>query len=215
MLAAILKNYVRYDFVVGNPPYVRVQTLPKEVNEYLRKNYKTVMGKFDLSVLFMERGINWLSEHGEIGFITSNKFIRSHYGDKIRNFISNNHSIRELIDFGDTGVFKDATNYPSIIIVRKNLERENKLKFINVLRPKDEILKYITKYLFKSKQRTNAKTSSRTPQLPLHLFRLTRTTYKQAHLSPLRVQQQKEILSLLYPSPIFSISLPQLHRSLE
>ncbi|MGB2841510.1 MAG: TaqI-like C-terminal specificity domain-containing protein [Halobacteriota archaeon] len=155
MLAAILKNYVRYDFVVGNPPYVRVQTLPKEVNEYLRKNYKTVMGKFDLSVLFMERGINWLSEHGEIGFITSNKFIRSHYGDKIRNFISNNHSIRELIDFGDTGVFKDATNYPSIIIVRKNLERENKLKFINVLRPKDEILKYITKYLFKSKYKDN------------------------------------------------------------
>jgi hypothetical protein len=56
-----------------------------------------------------------------------------------------------LIDFGDTGVFKDATNYPCIIIVRENLERENKLKFVNVLKPKDKILDHIKKYLFEQK----------------------------------------------------------------
>jgi len=155
ILAAILKNYVKYDFVVGNPPYVRVQSLPKEMNDYLRKNYKTVLGKFDLSVPFMERGINWLSQQGEFGFITSNKFIHSHYGNRIRDFISNNHSILTLIDFGDTGVFKDATNYPSVLIVKNKFEPRNILKFINVLKPKDKIFDYIKIYISKEEYRND------------------------------------------------------------
>ncbi|MBN1762658.1 MAG: N-6 DNA methylase [Methanomicrobia archaeon] len=155
ILAAILKNYVQYDFVVGNPPYVRVQSLPTEMNDYLRKNYKTVLGKFDLAVPFMERGINWLSQQGEFGFITSNKFIHSHYGNRVRDFICNNHSILTLIDFGDTGVFKDATNYPSVIIVKNKFEPGNTLKFINVLKPKDEILDYIGIYISKEGYRND------------------------------------------------------------
>jgi hypothetical protein len=58
ILAGLLKNHVEYDFVVGNPPYVRVQMLSKEVNDYLRNNYNTVViGKFDLYLSLKDKFI--------------------------------------------------------------------------------------------------------------------------------------------------------------
>ncbi|MGB9693344.1 MAG: Eco57I restriction-modification methylase domain-containing protein, partial [Fervidobacterium sp.] len=67
VLSALLKNYVKYDFVVGNPPYVRVQKLPKEVRNYYHNKYASARGKFDIYLLFIERGIMWLEKAGRLG----------------------------------------------------------------------------------------------------------------------------------------------------
>ncbi|RLF61016.1 MAG: hypothetical protein DRN16_04095, partial [Thermoplasmata archaeon] len=50
----------KFDFVVGNPPYVRVQILDKKTKEYLTKNYASATGNFDLYTIFIEKGFNWL-----------------------------------------------------------------------------------------------------------------------------------------------------------
>ena len=55
MLAGLLKNYVKYDYVVGNPPYVRVQTLDEKVRKRLKSDYTTPIGKFDIYVPFVEK----------------------------------------------------------------------------------------------------------------------------------------------------------------
>ncbi len=141
MLAAILKNYVKYDFVVGNPPYVRIHLLEEQKKHY-RELYKTAHGKFDIYVPFVERGIKWLNEDGLIGYICSNQFMSREYGKKLKKFILTETEIRQIVDFRDSGVFKDATNYPCIIIFQRN-KATNKIlhfTFVRVRAPIDEVL---------------------------------------------------------------------------
>jgi type I restriction-modification system DNA methylase subunit len=130
ILAAILKNYLQYDVVVGNPPYVRVQRLTKEMKDVYRNLYDSASGKFDIYVFFIERGIKWLATHGKLGYICSNQFLIREYGRELRKLILKSCSVREIIDFGDSGVFQDVANYPCIFIIEKG--RKNGYEFIYV-----------------------------------------------------------------------------------
>lgn len=148
-LAALLKNYLKYDFVVGNPPYIRVQMLPAELKNRLKQSYKTVVGKFDIYIPFLERGISWLNDDGKIGYINPNLFIYRAYGKKLRKFIIENCEIQQIVDFGDSGVFKDVTNYPCIVILKRHVQMRGKnvFKFISVTNPKEALLLDIKKRL--------------------------------------------------------------------
>lgn len=109
----------KFDILVGNPPYVRVQHLTKSDKKKYESVYKTAQKNYDLYVLFFERGLQWLKKDGHLGFICSNRFTTVNYGEKLREYLLNNSVIEEFVDFKDTGVFKDALNYPAIIILRK------------------------------------------------------------------------------------------------
>jgi len=143
ILAGLLKNHVEYDFLVGNPPYVRVQMLDEAQKNYYKSTYESATGKFDLYILFIERGIKWLKNDGKFGFITSNKFIQASYGIDIRNFILKSTVISQFIDFGDTGVFKDATNYPCIFILEKDSTKQKTCNYVRVKIPHEDILTYL------------------------------------------------------------------------
>jgi len=145
----------KFDFVVGNPPYVRVQMLDERAKKYINKNYFSGIGNFDIYVVFIERGLNWLKAKGNFGYIISNKFIQSSYGIGIRKFILKNCRIDRIIDFGDSGVFKDVTNYPLIFIGQHDsLKDQNRFTFIKALKSKegiiDDIWKNFNKRDFKS-----------------------------------------------------------------
>ena len=133
----------KFDFVVGNPPYVRVQLLDEKNREYLTQNYKTAYRNFDLYVVFIERGLKWLNTDGCFGYITSNQFMNREYGRKIREYILENCRIINIIDFGDSGVFKDVTNYPTIIVLEKTKSNRSTFRFIRVKAPKEDLIKSI------------------------------------------------------------------------
>jgi len=139
-LAAILKNYVKYDFVVGNPPYVRIQTLPPESREKYREVYETTTGNYDIYIPFIERGIKWLTGGGRLGYINPNQFMVADYGELLREFISRKYVIRQLLNFGDTQVFADATNYPCILIIENTLPDKNVIKSVRVMQPINNLL---------------------------------------------------------------------------
>ncbi len=103
-----------FDIVIGNPPYVRQEQII-EFKEYFRENYDCFVGTADLFVYFYERGIKHLSDKGVLTFITSNKYFRSGYGVKLREFLTRNATLKQVIDFGDTPIFT-AIAYPSILI---------------------------------------------------------------------------------------------------
>ncbi len=130
----------KFDFVTGNPPYIRVQMLDERVKKYITENYKTAYSNFDLYVIFIERGLNWLKDNGNFGYITSNQFINREYGKKLRKYILENSKIISIIDFGDSGVFKDATNYPMILIFKRGTQKSNRFKFIKVKQSKDNLI---------------------------------------------------------------------------
>ncbi|MDH5266194.1 MAG: N-6 DNA methylase [Candidatus Bathyarchaeota archaeon] len=149
VLASLLKNYLRYEFVVGNPPYVKVQRIPKHLRNQYRESYETAYGKFDLYILFLEKGIDWLQKSGKIGFITNNKFVQSHYGKSIREFILKNCIIEQFLDFGDSGVFSEVTNYPSIYILTKTKRPDHNMRFVRVKKTKENLLDHIKKSIGK------------------------------------------------------------------
>jgi len=134
----------KFDFIVGNPPYVRVQLINERDKTSYENNFSSATGLYDLSVLFIERGLAWLKHEGKIGYITSNKFMNRKYGEGVRKYILENADILRIVDFGDSGVFKDVTNYPCVIIFSriKGLPKEKKnIHCVLVHKSKDNILK--------------------------------------------------------------------------
>lgn len=108
-----------YGFVVGNPPYVRMQNLPEgparnDYDEYYSAHYN-----YDLYCLFVERSASWLDEDGQLGFIISNKFVQSRYGEKLREWVPMNYQLETLIDFGSVDVFRSAKAFPLIFTAKR------------------------------------------------------------------------------------------------
>ncbi len=148
----------KFDFVVGNPPWGGILKREKGsmLAERLKQDYVSAVGKYDIYVLFIERGINWLKECGRFGYIVQNRFLRVDYGKKLREFLLENVKIDKIVDFGDTKVFADATNYPAIIIFERKPVKDSELVYIEV-RPKanelssQKIIDYVKSYSPKSK----------------------------------------------------------------
>ena len=107
-----------FDVVVGNPPYVRAETLGQDFKAYTQGNFSTYSGQADLYVYFIEQAHRLLKPNGYFGMIVSNKFMRSNYGKALREFLANKTTLLELIDFGELPVFQDAAAMPVIIITQ-------------------------------------------------------------------------------------------------
>jgi len=137
VLALVVKNYMEYDYVVGNPPYVRIQHLPDAQKEMMDTLYEATTGNYDIYCPFYERGLDWLTEGtGRLGFITPNQFMVTDYGTGLRRVMRRESCIEEVYDFRDSGVFEDATNYPAIVILRnepdEQAREENDIRCVRV-----------------------------------------------------------------------------------
>jgi len=110
-----------FDIVVANPPYVRGELLGAQKDEFkVTPIYEGVYaGSADLYVYFYARGYHLLKQGGQLAYITSNKFIRAKYGTGLRGFLADKVDVRELIDFGELPVFKEAATFPLIVIGSK------------------------------------------------------------------------------------------------
>jgi len=126
VLAVSLKHDLQYDFVVGNPPYVRIQKIPEHVKEYWEDKYQWAEHNYDLFVPFLERAVRsgdregWLGKNGRLGFILSDRFLNVDYGQKIREELPKSLRVDLLFDLRDTRVFQGALNYPAILTAERN-----------------------------------------------------------------------------------------------
>ena len=112
-----------FDAVIGNPPYVRQETLGKEFKNYAKDKYETYAGTADLYTYFIERGLKLLNENGLFGIIVANKWLRARYGKPLRQWLKK-QALREIVDFGDLPVFEQATTYPCILTIGKSAPQE-------------------------------------------------------------------------------------------
>jgi len=106
----------KFDFIIGNPPYVRIQNLNGR-KEQLQKNYITASnGSIDLYFCFFEQALNLLNKNGRIAFITPNSHFHSAAGKNLRNLMLSH--LVEIINFDHFQVFKDATTYTAITFLQ-------------------------------------------------------------------------------------------------
>lgn len=106
-----------YDAVVGNPPFLatgRVQS-----KQDLASRFRTARGRFDYSYLFVELGLNKLSDGGTLGLVIPNRLFHNRDAGTLRELIAQESDILSVLDFGANEVFSGISAYIGTIILRK------------------------------------------------------------------------------------------------
>lgn len=107
-----------FDVVIGNPPYVR-QELLTAYKEHWKSTFTAYDGVADLYVYFFELGLNVLKPGGRLGFVVTNKWLKSGYAGPLRELLAGKTEVETVIDFGHAPIFPDADAFPSIVTMRK------------------------------------------------------------------------------------------------
>ena len=113
-----------FDAIIGNPPYIRIQTLqesdPESVN-YLKEHYAAAAkGNYDIYVVFVEHALSLLNPAGRLGYILPHKFFNAKYGQPLRKIIADGRHLTDVVHFGDQQVFTGATTYTCLLFLNKN-----------------------------------------------------------------------------------------------
>ena len=114
------------DFVVGNPPYVRIHNIPDEYRNVLQR-FQFINGTTDLYIIFYEIGIKMLNREGKLGYISPNSFLKNTSQQKFRNYLIDNWYLSAVYDFKDSKIFADAGAYTCICLLEKGKKAENVL----------------------------------------------------------------------------------------
>jgi hypothetical protein len=110
-------NFIGFDVIIGNPPYIRQEEL-KNIKPILQNNFVAYSGTADLYVFFVELGFKILNEKGNFCYILPNKWMQAGYGTNLRKLLLKNQLLA-IIDFGSWQLFDEATTYPCIIRASK------------------------------------------------------------------------------------------------
>ena len=130
--AGKLQENPGWDVVIGNPPYVRQESLDSMFKNYTKQFFESYSGVADLYVYFIERSHKLLHTSGYFGVICSNKFMKANYGKNIRDFIRDKTTILSIIDFGELPVFKDASTFPAVIITKNDRTENQNFDYIAI-----------------------------------------------------------------------------------
>jgi len=133
-------NYIGFDVLISNPPYIQLQLAYNDTMKYadLYKimNYETFDRTGDIYCLFYERGIQISKDNGILCYISSNKWMRAGYGEKLRNFFLKNNPLL-LLDLGP-GIFESAGVDTCIMMLQKlNIKDKYSLQAVTITKEKN------------------------------------------------------------------------------
>jgi adenine-specific DNA-methyltransferase len=107
------------DFVIGNPPYVRLEDIPEETASYYRDAYPTMRGRADLYIAFFEAALHQLKDSGTCAFICADRWMRNQYGADLRKMVTSGYSVDVVIEMHNADAFHDEVDaYPAITVIR-------------------------------------------------------------------------------------------------
>ncbi len=124
-----------FDIVIGNPPYVRIQTLPKDQVTFFNENFVSATGNYDIYALFVEQGLKLLKPGGILGFILPHKFFQAAYGQGLRKLIAEQKALMEVVNFRDNQIFEQASTYTCLLFLQKG--KDGAFKYADVARLED------------------------------------------------------------------------------
>lgn len=109
------------DFVLGNPPYVRVESIPEPLNAQYRQLFPTMRGRADLYVGFYEAALRQLRPGGVCAFICADRWMVNQYGETLRRYITSSFAVETLLEMHHTAAFEEEVSaYPAISVIRKS-----------------------------------------------------------------------------------------------
>ena len=150
---AIYKLQGKCSYVVGNPPWVRIHNIDKSIRDRIKRNFSFYKSgwtpnllktkarfkeQYDYCMAFVESGLRLLAADGELGFVITSKVMQSLYAGPMRKNLLDNTKILYLKDYSLSKIqlFRDATNYPLILVIKKSKPGQNKIHVEIVVREK-------------------------------------------------------------------------------
>ena len=110
----------KYNNIILNPPYIKVQDLSSEYRTFIKKEFNILKnGILDIYYAFLIKCIDLLEDDGIMVSITPNSYLYNKSALKLRKYLFDNGFIQEIIDFGSKKVFKGASVYCCITIFTK------------------------------------------------------------------------------------------------
>ncbi len=111
----------QFDYIVGNPPYVRQELIPPALLREYRNRFATMFDRADLYVAFIERSLHLLSDKGQLSFICADRWTKNRYGGPLRELVSAKYHLSAYVDMVDTPAFhSDVIAYPAITVIKRN-----------------------------------------------------------------------------------------------
>ena len=110
-----------FDVVIGNPPYVDIKQLPKELVRFLFNEFKSTENRINLYSTFIEKGWGLCNAKGSLVFINPNSMLLNSSYKKLRKLIIDN--LIQVIKLPD-GIFKEAIVETIIIQIGANGVRD-------------------------------------------------------------------------------------------
>ena len=109
-----------FDFVIGNPPYVRQELIPAPLVAVYRHRYQTMYDRADLYIPFIERSLRLLTKGGTMGFICADRWMKNRYGGPLRGLVAKDFHLKIYVDMAGTSAFhSDVIAYPAITIISR------------------------------------------------------------------------------------------------
>lgn len=120
----------QFDFVVGNPPYVRQELIPPPLLAEYRSRYLTMYDRADIYIPFIERSLSVLSARGRLGFICADRWMKNRYGGPLRSFVAERFHLKIYVDMVDTAAFhSDVIAYPAITIISREVPGATRIAY--------------------------------------------------------------------------------------
>lgn len=117
-----------FDFVVGNPPYVRQELIPAPLLAAYRSRYQMMYDRADIYIPFIERSLSVLSAGGNLGFICADRWMKNRYGGPLRGLVAERFHLKVYVDMVDTPAFQsDVIAYPAITIISREVPRATRI----------------------------------------------------------------------------------------
>lgn len=114
-----------FDVIIGNPPYIQLQKMGKDADILQDAGFKTFKRTGDIYTLFYEKGIDILKDKGTLTYITSNTWMRTNFGEGLREFFVTKSNPEILLNFEDTKIFPTATVEVNIMVTKKEKWNKN------------------------------------------------------------------------------------------
>lgn len=127
-------DFVGFDVVIGNPPYVYRNAEIEGLKEYFKKQYFNTTGNFDLYKFFIELSLKITKDDGFNSLITNSSFLLQTSYEKTRKFLLDYSFIHNLVPLGGS-VFEEATVDSAIYILQKSKFNGNETLVTNPVSP--------------------------------------------------------------------------------
>lgn len=123
---------LKFDYIIGNPPYIRIHDLPEKTRNKIQNEYKFCSGMTDLYITFFEWGLNHLNSDGKLCFIAPNSWITNSSQSSFRRYLKEKQLVENIIDYHKLPVFGSIATYTAIVTFgQSNLVQYTKMATLN------------------------------------------------------------------------------------